>query len=316
MNTNESTSARTSELRRQLVKMPMAIESATPSRGKNRLETNIGTAKQPRRRAKTVFALAAAAVGLMVLGQISLNVQSAHATDLLRTTAEQTMMVADPVPGPGEYLLVSKHANWLVSGDSFESFMEQQMIDVYVPGDVDREWVLDRDWGDKETRREVIHAPGGKFYDGYTWTSAEFPDLDALPRDGQAIYDFFNDSYTGASASRSESNFVRITDLLKNGLVPADLRAGLYKALALVPGVTITENVKNLDGKTGIAIGRTEILRGGMREEIIIDPDTGLVIGERDLMTIAAFGFGLNEVIGHTAIAYTMVDSVPEATSK
>jgi RNA polymerase sigma-70 factor (ECF subfamily) len=135
-------------------------------------------------------------------------------------------------------------------------------------------------------------------------------ELAALPRDGQALYDHFNSSYQGGSASRDENNFVRITDILRMGLIPADLRAGLYKALALIPGVTASEQA-NFDGKLGMAIGRTEPLRAGQRAEMIIDPGTGLVIGERTIMTYAAFGFGSNEVVGHTAIDYRIVDSAP-----
>jgi RNA polymerase sigma-70 factor (ECF subfamily) len=49
-----------------------------------------------------------------------------------------------------------------------------------------------------------------------------------------------------------------IGDLLRTGLVPADLRASLYKAAALIPGVTITDTQATLDGRTGIATGRVE----------------------------------------------------------
>ena len=44
---------------------------------------------------------------------------------------------------------------------------------------------------------------------------------------------------------------------------------------------------------------------------MIIDPASGLVIGERTIMTYATFGFGPNEV-GHTAIDYRIIDSAPE----
>ena len=131
-----------------------------------------------------------------------------------------------------------------------------------------------------------------------------------MPRDGEALYDHFNSGYQGGSASRDENNFVRITDVLRMGFFPADLRAGLYNALALIPGVTASEQAK-FDGKVGMAIGRAEPLRAGQRSEMIIDPETGLVIGERTIMTYAAFGFGSNEVIGHTAIDYRIVDSAP-----
>lgn len=313
---NEFDSKRTNELRKQLVDMSTSVGQHETVRRQPKPTFKAGAPKRKGKNGKIAFALAATVAGLLVLGQVNLSAQSAHAVEVLYSTADLTKNFSDPVPGPGQYLQVSTHANWMVSGDTFRSYMEEQMIDVYVPGSANREWVLDRDWGDRKTKREVIHAVDGEFYDGSSWISTEFPDLSVLPRDGTALYKLIDAGYSGASASRAEDNFVRITNLLRNGLVPADLRAGLYQALALVPGVTIAEDQKNFDGKSGTAIGRTEALRSGQREEIIIDPDTGLVIGERSIMTVAAFGFGLNQVTGHTAISYNIVDSAPEATAK
>lgn len=237
-----------------------------------------------------------------------MSIQSAHAAGVLRSAAEQTMTFSDPVPAPGEYLLIHTHANWL--GGSSDAAgngvfaMNVQTIDVYVPGDRAKDWVLDRDWGVAAPTpglKDTIHAPKGEFY-GIPWTLIDQQQIDNLPRDGRALIDHFNDQYQGGSASRDEDNFVRITDLLRTGLTPADLRAGLYEALALmIPGVNASEQT-NFDGKTGIAIGRSEPLRAGQRAEIIIDPINGLVIGERTVMTYAAFGLGANDLIGAAVI--------------
>ncbi|RGE23245.1 hypothetical protein [Leucobacter sp. wl10] len=61
----------------------------------------------------------------------------------------------------------------------------------------------------------------------------------------------------------------------------------------------------------GVAFGRTEALRGGERTEIIVSPDTGLVIGERALADVNVFGFGPEEVVSSTAIETTVVDAAP-----
>jgi hypothetical protein len=61
---------------------------------------------------------------------------------------------------------------------------------------------------------------------------------------------------------------------LRSGLVPSDLRAALYRALALVPGIRITDDFANLDGRKGVAFG-------GKDTDIIIDPATGQYIGFR-----------------------------------
>jgi len=334
MTTAQFQSDRRDALRKQLVELPTLAGAEDPVRyrpGKTArsLRPHRGWRKdshatpdalppsRPSRTRRIVLTAAAAAVGALVVGQISITAQSAHAAGVLRAAADQSMTFTDPVPGQGQYLLVHTHANWLASGideaGNIENSMNAQTIDVYRPGDPAQEWVLRRDWGDGHPvpmEIEVIRAKDGHFYGG-PWTLMSDDELAALPRDGQALYDHFNSSYQGGSASRDENNFVRITDILRMGLIPADLRAGLYDALALIPGVTATEQA-NFDGKVGIAIGRTEPLRAGQRAEMIIDPTTGLVIGERTIMTYAAFGFGSNEVTGHTAIDYRIVDSAPQ----
>ena len=327
MNTSQFQADRREALRRQLVELPTLAGAEDPTRyrpGKaiRQIEDPRGSVKpappsRPRPTRRILLAAAAATVGALAVGQTSVTAQSAHAAGVLRSVADHSMTFVDLAPKPGQYLQVRTHANWGVSGvdqaGTMTHSMNVQTIDVYVPGTPDEDWVLRRDWGDAHPvpmEIEVIRAKNGYFYGG-PWTLMTDEELDALPRDGQALYDHFNSQYQGGSASRDENNFVRITDILRIGLIPADLRTGLYKALALIPGVNVSEQA-NFDGKVGIAIGRTEPLRAGQRAEMIIDPDTGLVIGERAIMTYAAFGFGSNEVVGHTAIDYRIVDKAPQ----
>ena len=334
MNTSQFQADRREALRRQLVELPTLAGAEDPVRyrpGKNThghgprnrqnndslVSLKPDTPARPRPTRRVLLTAAAVTVGALAVGQIGITAQSAHAAGVLRAVADQSMTFVDPVPAPGQYLLVHTHANWLVSGvdqaGNMKNSMNVQTIDVYRPGNPDEDWVLRRDWGDAHPvpmEIEVTHAKDGYFYGG-PWTLMTDEELDALPREGQALYDHFNSQYQGGSASRDENHFVRITDILRMGLIPADLRAGLYKALALIPGVNASEQA-NFDGKVGIAIGRTEPLRAGQRAEMIIDPHTGLVIGERTIMTYAAFGFGSNEVVGHTAIDYRIVGSAPE----
>ena len=333
MNTSQFQDDRREALRRQLVELPTLAGAEDPVRyrpGKNThgrgprnrhnndslVALKPGSPARPRPTRRVLLTAVAVTVGALAVGQIGITAQSAHAAGVLRAVADQSMSFVDPVPGPGQYLLVHTRANWLVSGvdqaGNMKNSMNVQTIDVYRPGNPDEDWVLERDWGDAHPVPmdiEVVRAKDGYFYGG-PWTLMTDAELDALPRDGQALYDHFDSRYQGGSASRDENNFVRITDILRMGLIPADLRAGLYEALALIPGVTASEQA-NFDGKAGLAIGRTEPLRAGQRAEMIIDSDTGQVIGERTIMTYAAFGFGSNEVVGHTAIDYRIVDSAP-----
>ncbi len=288
---------------------------------------NVATARPAARRRRLLPALswatagvAAVLTGALVVGNVTLNATSAYASDVLRTAATQTIQYADLVPGSGEYLRARTHARWQACemvGDGSQQVKcepNDQILDVYMPADPAAEWVLYRDWGNMQgvltgESIETTRAVGGHFYDPvYSWVNVDYADI---PTDGAAAYEWIDGQYTGGSASRDEDNFVRIADILRSGLVPAAPRAALLDALSRIPGVTATDDVANLDGVTGVAIGRNEPFRAGERQEIIIDPNTGLVIGERALAGATIFGWTLNQEVSLTAIESTIVDAAP-----
>ncbi|MBC7593652.1 MAG: hypothetical protein H7288_06920 [Kineosporiaceae bacterium] len=257
--------------------------------------------------------VAAAMTGVLVVGNVTLSAQSAQASEVLRSAAAETIQYANLVAGSDQYLRSHTHARWGVC-DETGCEPNDQILDVYMPADPGAEWTLYRDWGNMAgvltgESIETTRAVDGQFYGpGSSWVNVVFTDI---PLDGAAAYEWIVAQYNGGSASRDEDNFVRITDILRSGLVPAPQRAALLDALSRIPGVTATDNVANLDGVTGIAIGRNEMLRAGERQEIIIDPDTGLVIGERAMSGTTLFGWGLNEEMSLTAIETTVVDTAP-----
>jgi len=65
---------------------------------------------------------------------------------------------------------------------------------------------------------------------------------------------------------------------LKTGVVPADIRLMLYNAVTYLPDAYGLNNVANLDGKIGFAIG---VIKQGVADEILIDPGDGTYLGER-----------------------------------
>ena len=280
--------------------------------------------RRPLRRTTWIAAgTAAALTGILIAGNVNLGVQSARASELLRHAATATLDATDAAIKPGQYLRSLTHARWMSCSNSTDAqgpdgmvcAPNDQLLDVYKPVDPAAEWVLVRDWGrDRspltDSSVETTRAVGGYFY-GPTgpWQTG---DVAAIPTDGAAAYAWIDGQYNGGSASRDENNFVRIADILRSGLVPAPQRAALLDALSRIPGVTSTAEVANLDGVVGVAIGRAEPVRFGERQEIIIDPDTGLVIGERTVAGAQAWGWGgPGDVVELTAISTTVVDSAP-----
>jgi hypothetical protein len=100
-----------------------------------------------------------------------------------------------------------------------------------------------------------------------------------LPRDPQALLQWLRD-HTADIRGVGVANlpFAFAVRLLRTGLAPADLRASLYRALALIDGVTVTDGKANLNGRVGVAIALDDLYD---RIELIVDPTTGDVIGER-----------------------------------
>lgn len=78
--------------------------------------------------------------------------------------------------------------------------------------------------------------------------------------------------------------FVEIGDQLRNRPTPAPLRAALYRALALVPGIELVGAITDSLGRPGEAVAFTD---HGVEDELIFDPRTATMLEER---TIAAAG--------------------------
>lgn len=255
------------------------------------------------------------------------------AAEALGDAAAATIKTSDPVVGPGQYLKVSTQAVYSVDGDDGTgrgaAYLASQNGQIYVPADHANDWVWVRDpsrvvrtfgpaseraaaaVGGASNTPEIVRAAKGAWYNGRP-TEWEFG---SLPRDPQQLLNYIYRTTAGTGVSPDGEALVFIADTLRTGVVPADLRAALYKAAAGIPGVTITDRTATLDGHTGIAFGRDE--GNGVRQEIIIDPETGLLIGERQVLLRNGVlpGVPLGESMGWTSVTTTVVDSAPAGGS-
>ncbi|MFI7675229.1 CU044_5270 family protein [Actinophytocola sp. NPDC049390] len=264
------------------------------------------TAPAPHRRRRWGWAAAVGTVAAVVTG--ILVVQTAQpnghlpsaAAEQLNAAAEKLDTVDEPL-APGEYRYVATHAWWLsavVAEDEQYAFLTEQLVEVWVPADDSQEW-LDRSretgaykWvsGDEEAAKEAGLLPRpGKPVSGSRplcdggecgWQNPSHEFLASLPRDATALYDRLRADTRGKGNDPDLEMVVYVADVLRSGMVPADLRAALYRALALVPTLEITEEVANLDGAKGTAYG---VSAHGQRHDVIIDPRTGEFIGEREV---------------------------------
>lgn len=265
------------------------------------------------RRRRALRGLSALGVGALLAGLVLTDIvglagwrggADAAAAAVLERAAVSAITFADPELGPGQYLHIESELVHPINGAEEDGevfhYLNRARSELFVPADRDDDWVWVRPpvslvrvltpGAEEKIARyyeevqegggELLRAPGGSFY-GLT-SDSQWGDYDDMPRDPYRLLNHIYRITLGAGSSPDGQALVFIADTLRQGTAPADLRAALLRAAALIPGVTITDDHANLDGERGIAIGRLEE-RNGLRNEIIIDPDSGRLIGEREI---------------------------------
>ena len=74
--------------------------------------------------------------------------------------------------------------------------------------------------------------------------------------------------------------FTLIGDMLRATYVPPAFRAALYRVVAELPEVELLGEVEDPVGRTGTAVAFT---KGSVTHELIFDPDTSALLGEREV---------------------------------
>lgn len=295
--------------------------------------------------------IASAAAALLVGGIVVADVvrpngpgATAEAAEVLNNAAAATVRTSDPVVGPGQYLKIETTeltgSGAQAADGSDVNWQETTGGQVYVPADRAGEWVWNREERvplessteaakalAAEIRKRdaaslrpegqprlggIVRAPGGVFYGNEPAVIIGTPlkEANSLPKNPQTLLDLIYERTKGAGKSPESEAFVTIADGLRSGVVPADMRATLYKAAALIPGVTIGDRQAAVDGRTGIAIGIPSP-DGVVRTDIIIDPPSGLVIGEQDVLLKDHPGSPAGTVTSWTSVKTSVVDSAP-----
>ena len=97
-----------------------------------------------------------------------------------------------------------------------------------------------------------------------------------------------------------------IGDMLREMLVPSKLAAALFRVTATVPGATVVPHAANAIGQAGVAVSRSG-------SELIFDPRTYQLIGERSVLTHPVAGMGpAGTVVASTAqLREAVVSSLP-----
>jgi hypothetical protein len=109
--------------------------------------------------------------------------------------------------------------------------------------------------------------------------------LQTLPTNPHTLLAMIYRIERGHGPSPDQEAFVTIGDLLRNTIAPPEVTAALYRAAALIPGVTLVPDVTDAIGRHGLAVARIGPgADGGVREELIFSRTTLQLIGERTVI--------------------------------
>jgi hypothetical protein len=123
-----------------------------------------------------------------------------------------------------------------------------------------------------------------------------FPNPSAVPTDPDgllaAVYQLVKDpacSPIPVGDTVQDRAFMLIDGMLQT-LMPAEVRAALYQALAKIPGVTVAQGATDAAGRRGVAFARAAAIEGPgssdwLRLEIILDSHAYRYLGARHVVT-------------------------------
>ncbi|WP_375400049.1 CU044_5270 family protein [uncultured Amnibacterium sp.] len=279
----------------------------------------------------TVCAVAAA-TGLFfgdVIGVAGLRPgATAEAAEVLQRSAIEAIRTADPQVGPDQYLRVTTIEVQTDRQGRFR-WAERSRHALYLRGGHESGWQYvtwpqtPTDFADAASERAALRqhradlAARGSTLPRLSHADPSQPDFNsgleeirALPADPRMALNAIYRTHLGQGPTPDEEAFYTVGDMLRTAQVPAATRATLYRAAALIPGVHITDRATTLDGRTGVAIGRS-YPNGTTRDELIIDSTTGTFIGEETVMTRASGGYPVGAITYSASITTDVVDSGP-----
>ena len=266
---------------------PAAHTPAYSQDERRRLLTQALTAPTPRRSHKWRIAAVAAASALVVglgLFQPPGTGATAQAQEVL---TEAAINAVDEPTEPGQYWKIVNQGETLLI-DNAATCLVRFTDTMYVSVDG-----TEPTWYDRTQRElaQVLHGDGCRV-DGppeawagdlgpndlpASWQSPSMRFFAELPRDPDALLERLQADTEDRGRGKDHAVHVYVADVLRSGIVPADLRSSLFEVLKKLPTVEVTSQ-RVMDGIDVTVIGAKD--RYGYTDELLIDPARGQVVGE------------------------------------
>lgn len=244
-------------------------------------------------------AMAAALIGVQVVGFGDREPRSAEAAEILENAALVAERTAAVNPRPDQFVYVESATAYGGSTGSTDGegtatgwAITEKLRRVWLSVDGTRNGLLrERPESDPKGWSEtplpgcvggrLNKVPGeGKAAEDQEQGCQPLPGyLGGLPTDTDAMYDYlYRNSHGGKPADHQA--FTTVGDLVRENYVPPKAMAAMFRAAARIPGTTVVRNVTDPAGRPGIAVAYTA---RGLQRELIFDPKTFAYLGEREV---------------------------------
>ncbi|HWC49703.1 MAG TPA: CU044_5270 family protein [Solirubrobacterales bacterium] len=261
-------------------------------------------ARRPARRSsKPKLLLAGGALAIALLVALSSlifggsgQVQPAVGQVLRRVADVAAAQPPEPPPGPGQYFYTR-------SREAFLTTIGRRSV---LTPRIRQTWIADNGAG----RARVVDRSGE--VEDSALTGQPFLDTTGLPTQPRVLRKLIEARkvpLVDGPPGEAET-FTLVGDMLRDTYLPPAFRATLYRVVAELPTVELQGEVKDPVGRTGIGVAFTD---GSTTHELIFDPDTSVLLGEREVAAtrIPALAVPAGTEIGSTAyLEQKVVDSV------
>ncbi len=241
---------------------------------------------------------------------------------LKRAAAQAVAQPGQPVPRPGQYILVTSAGLSMTDGGGKNNWLTVERRRIWWPADNRKPGV---EWYDAvRDERFPWSAPPPASGLGASWLPVPPQGCPDAPP-ARFTYKFLTTLSTNPAKLRAwiyarknggqsadDQAWTDIGDLLGTTLTPPKLTSALLKVAATIPGASVMPHATDAAGRAGIAVAR--LIQGSTQDnELVFSPRTYQLLGERTTLTAPANGVGpAGTVIGGWALLNkTVVNHLP-----
>jgi hypothetical protein len=213
----------------------------------------------------------------------------------LDAMARDAAVLAPPAIGPDQWYYIKemfRNTNWVINtywgfAANVNGFPDNPWPITAQPVQVEESWIAQQ-----ARRQSLVQGPGASVrWSGspkkivnptYAW-------LQSLPTDPRRLLEILYAESAYLEADRNVAAFSAIGHLLSSAVLPPATAATIYRAAALIPGVTLSPEATDMTGRAGFGIALTD--PAGLQNEWIFSKATYRFLGERATQVTDAPGF-------------------------